>query len=130
MILSYLPWNFKEGFEKMVIPTLHGTDLNGVQVIGTTEAPAFMEVNGQYFPVAAMVEIFPGVEKPLLDIPQMSDFSWQLGALEDRLKDPDGYARTLGENVADKVAGLRQWLREHISQATPAERMRFQEVAQ
>lgn len=101
-----------------------------LQVIGETKAPAFMEVNGRYFPVAAMVRLAPGVEKPLLDIPQMSDFSWQLGALEDRLKDPDGYARTLGENVAEKIDRLRQWLWEHIDQATPAERMRFQEVAQ
>lgn len=111
----------------MVTGTLYGKHL---QVIGETEAPAFMEVNGQYFPVAAMVRLAPGVEKPLLDIPQMSDFSWQLGALEDRLKDPDGYAQRLGEDVDAKIAHLRQWLREHISQSTPAERMRFQEVAQ
>lgn len=111
----------------MLTGTLYGKPL---QVIGETEAPAFMEVNGEYFPVAAMVEIFPGVEKPLLDIPMMPDFSWQLGALESRLKDPDGYARTLGENVAEKIERLRQWLWAHISHATPAERMRFQEVAQ
>lgn len=111
----------------MVTGTLCGKPLH---VIGETEAPAFMEVNGEYFPVAAMVRLAPGVEKPLLDIPMMSDFTWQLGALESRLKDPDGYARTLGENVAEKIDRLRQWLWAHISQATPAERVRFREVAQ
>lgn len=111
----------------MITGTLYGRPLH---VIGETEAPAFMEVSGEYFPVAAMVRLAPGVEKPLLDIPMMSDFTWQLGALEDRLKDPEGYAQRLGEDVAAKIAHLRQWLREHINQATPAERMRFQEVAQ
>ncbi len=113
----------------MVTATLHGTS-TPLHVIGETETPAFMEVNGKCYPVAAMVEIFPGVEKPMLDIPMVSDFAWQLRALTSRLKDPQTYADQLGEDVAAKIERLRQWLWAHISDATPAERMRFREVAQ
>lgn len=108
-----------------MLRTLYGQPLS---VVGYTDAPAEMEANGMTFPVAAMVEIFPGVEKPLLDIPQMSDFSWQLGALEGRLKDPHTYADRLGEDVGARITRLRQWLLAHIDQATAAERARFWEV--
>lgn len=106
--------------------TLYG---HALHPIGETEAPAAMEVNGMIFPVKAMVEIEEGVEVPLLDIRMMSDFTWQLGALEGRLADPEGYARVLGEDVAAVIAILRQWLRENLDQATAEERRRFERVA-
>lgn len=107
--------------------TLYGHALHQT---GEMEAPADMEVNGMIFPVKAMVEIEEGVEVPLLDIRMMSDFTWQLGALEGRLADSEGYARVLGEDVAAVIASLRQWLRENLDQATEEERQRFERVAE
>ncbi len=97
-----------------------GTDL---QQIGTVELPvelAEMEVGGRKHPVEAFIETENGGLIPLLDIPMMSDFTWQLGALLDREKDPEKY-EAMGEDVPAVKARIRAWLQGHMDQATPAE---------
>lgn len=48
---------------------------------------------------------------PVLDIPQVSDYQWQLNCLNDRLEHPEKYAAF--ENVEERIAYLRKWLKEH-----------------
>lgn len=56
---------------------------------------------------------------PLVAVPMMSDYKWQLKALEDRLVDPEKY-RAIGENVEEATAQLREWLEEHREAAGAA----------
>lgn len=98
---------------------LYGTALH---VKGYVEAPPDMEVAGRSYPVAGMVEVAPGVEVPLLDIPMMSDFNWQLEALVSRLQDPERYKTALGEDVPAVISRLCDWLWAHIENATPTQR--------
>lgn len=51
------------------------------------------------------------VSIPVLDIPQMSDYKWQLNCLIDRLEHPEKYADS--ENVEEHITQLRKWLAEH-----------------
>ncbi len=93
------------------------------QQIGTVELPAEMaemEVGGRKYPVEAFLETEGGGLIPLLDIPMMSDFTWQLGALLDREKDPEKY-EAMGEDVPAVKARIRAWLQGHMDQATPVE---------
>lgn len=48
---------------------------------------------------------------PRLKIKQMSDYQWQLGALNSRLEHPEYYEDT--ENVEEKIKHLRKWLAEY-----------------
>lgn len=48
---------------------------------------------------------------PIVDIPQMSDYKWQLDCLNDRLEHPEKYEPF--ENIEEHIAKLRQWLAEH-----------------
>lgn len=48
---------------------------------------------------------------PLIDVPMMDDYEWQLSCLESRLRHPEAYTQL--ENVEETVAKLRQWLKEH-----------------
>ena len=52
-----------------------------------------------------------GLNVPLVDLPMMSDYAWQLGALKSRLEHPEVYAKF--EDVEETVARLRQWLAEN-----------------
>lgn len=99
-----------------------------LQVIGKADAPATMEAGGQEWPVLGMVELSEGYDVPLLDVPMMSDFKWQLTALEGRLKDREMYAKVFGEDVEAVIADLLQWLWEHLDQAAPRERQRFERM--
>ena len=94
--------------------------------IGETEAPAYMEVRGKYYPVTAMVRLPHDREVPLLDIPMMSDFRWQLLSLKSRLETPELYRPT--EDVETVTAELRKWLLEHVDEATPEERKEIEEL--
>ncbi len=51
---------------------------------------------------------------PLLNIPFMSDYKWQLNCLKDRLENPEKYEAI--ENVPATIERLKQWLVEHIPQ--------------
>lgn len=47
---------------------------------------------------------------PIVDIPQISDYEWQLNCLNDRLQHPEKYEDF--ENVEETIAKLRKWLAE------------------
>lgn len=49
---------------------------------------------------------------PLVDVPMMSGYKWQLRALEDRLENPEKY-QAVGEDVEEAIAQLREWLEEY-----------------
>ena len=66
---------------------------------------------GQDYPVTARVKMQGGLNVPLVDLPMMSDYAWQLGALKSRLEHPEVYAQF--EDVEETVAHLRQWLAEN-----------------
>ena len=76
-----------------------------------------MEIGGRTYPVVGYVaRESTGQKVPLVDIPQMSDYKWQLQALQDRLEHPEKYL-ALGEDVEAVIASLRQWLKEHSGEA-------------
>lgn len=52
-----------------------------------------------------------GITAPLVDMPMMSDYEWQKGCLEDRLKNPAKYAEI--EDVDAAIERLKKWLAEH-----------------
>ncbi len=66
---------------------------------------------GRDYPVTARVKMQGGLNVPLVDLPMMSDYAWQLGALKSRLEHPEVYAKF--EDVEETVARLRQWLAEN-----------------
>ena len=66
---------------------------------------------GKDYPVTARVKMQGGQNLPLVDLPMMSDYTWQLGALKSRLEHPEVYAQF--EDVEETVARLRQWLAEN-----------------
>lgn len=88
-----------------------------------------MTIGGKEFLVIGTVKSEMFEEVPLVDIPMMSDFKWNLRGLEGRMEDPELYAKTFGEDVEAVIADLRQWLQEHLDQATEAERRRFERMA-
>lgn len=45
---------------------------------------------------------------PIVDIPQVSDYQWQLDCLNDRLEHPEKYSAF--ECVEERIAYLRKWL--------------------
>ena len=51
---------------------------------------------------------------PLLNIPFMSDYNWQLNCLKDRLEHPEKYEKT--EDVTAAINRLKNWLAENIPQ--------------
>ena len=55
-----------------------------------------MEVCGRNYPVIGYVEDETLGTVPLLDIPMMSDYNWQLRPLQSRLKNPELYREVLG----------------------------------
>lgn len=68
-------------------------------------------LTGKEYPVSAHVKFQGGGSVPLVDLPMMSDYTWQLGALKSRLEHPEVYAKF--ENVEETVARPRQWLAEN-----------------
>ncbi len=81
-----------------------------------------IEIGGRTFPVQGYItRPSTGESVPLVDLPMMSDYRWQLRALQSRLENPELYRANLGEDVEAVIAGLRRWLKEHIAEATPAE---------
>lgn len=63
---------------------------------------------------------FKGQAVPVVDVPVMSDFRWQLNALKSRLQRPDLYEKQ--EHVPHTVDKLRHWLIRNIDKATEVER--------
>ncbi len=76
------------------------------------------EIDRYSYPVVGYVDIVTGDPDlpmlnsvPLVDIPMMSDYRWQLGALQSRLEHPELYEGK--EDVSATIEHLRQWLKEH-----------------
>lgn len=70
-------------------------------------------VAGKEFPVIGYTN-FNGKLVPLVDIPSMSDYKWQLMCLHDRLEHPEKYRDT--EDVDATIERLKKWLAEHTEQ--------------
>ena len=79
--------------------------------VSVRTSAAYGEVDGQYFPVEAVVPLKGNGYLPVLNIPQMSDVQWQRRCLSERLADPEKYAKI--EDVDTAIARLRKWLKEH-----------------
>lgn len=69
-------------------------------------------VSGQEFPVIGFVNN-GGHPVPLVDIPSMSDYKYQLMCLQSRLEDPEMYRNVLGEDVEAEIERLKKWLMEN-----------------
>ena len=52
---------------------------------------------------------------PLVDIPVMSDYKWQLICLKSRLEHPESYEAT--EDVPAVIERLKRWLAEHTPES-------------
>lgn len=71
-----------------------------------------LNIDGLCCPIIGQVTTKKFGTLPLVDVPMMSDYKWQLKALEDRLENPEKY-RAIGENVEEAIAQLREWLEKH-----------------
>lgn len=67
-------------------------------------------VAGKAFPVIGYTD-FNGKLVPLVNIPSMSDYKWQLECLQIRIEHPEYYSDT--EDVEATIARLKKWLEEH-----------------
>lgn len=73
-------------------------------------------IGGREFPVVGHAKVIDQNREvvgtiPTVDIPQVSDYEWQLDCLNDRLQHPEKYAPF--EDVEEHIAQLRQWLATH-----------------
>ena len=73
-------------------------------------------VGGREFPVVGHAKVMNRNREavgtiPIVDIPQKSDYQWQLDCLNDRLQHPEKYEPF--EDVEEHIAQLRQWLATH-----------------
>ena len=53
---------------------------------------------------------------PLVNIPMMSDYQWQLSCLKSRLEHPEIYEKE--EDVPAKIKEIRHWLAEHTPESS------------
>ena len=83
-----------------------------------------VEVFGKKYPVIDHVvrtleTTGDSIRLPVVDIPMMSDYKWQLNGLKSRLEHPEYYEPI--EDVKQTIENLRCWLRENKHLATPQE---------
>ena len=72
---------------------------------------ATYEINGKVYPITGTHTVNlngEAVNLPLVDIPQMSDYKWQLGYLISRLQHPEYYEKT--EDAPKAISKLEEWL--------------------
>lgn len=72
-----------------------------------------MKIGTKDYPITGYVKSKKHGVVPMVDIPMMSDYKWQLQSLQSRLENPELYRRVLGEDVEAVIAQLRKWLEEH-----------------
>lgn len=70
-----------------------------------------MKVGTQDYPITGYVKSKRFGVVPVVDIPMMSDYTWQQLCLQSRLEHPERYAEL--EDVEATIAQLRKWLEEH-----------------
>lgn len=68
-------------------------------------------LGGKSYPVTGYLSVAGMPTVPLVDLPMMTDYQWQLSCLKSRLQHPEVYAQF--ENVEETVAKLHQWLKEN-----------------
>ena len=73
-------------------------------------------VGGREYPVVGHAKVIDQNREvvgtiPIVDIPQVSDYQWQLDCLNDRLQHPEKYEPF--EDVEEHIAQLQQWLATH-----------------
>lgn len=71
------------------------------------------KVGSREYPVMGYVKSPTYGILQVVDIPMMSDYKWQLTALQSRLMNPKVHEEDLGENVPAVIARLKAWLLEH-----------------
>lgn len=69
-----------------------------------------MNIGGRDYPVIGYVSTRETGTVPLVDIPMMSDYKWDLECLESRKKHPEVY-RKMGEDVEAVIAKLERRIR-------------------
>lgn len=77
-----------------------------------TEASETYNINGQDFPISGYQNI-KGQTFPLVDIPMMSDYKWQLDCLISRIEHREIYETLLHEDVDATINKLKKWLEEN-----------------
>ena len=77
-----------------------------------TEASETYNICGQGFPIIGY-NIVNGQTVPLVDIPMMSEYKWQLDCLNDRIKNREIYETLLHEDVDAEIEKLKKWLAEN-----------------
>lgn len=79
---------------------------------------------GLAFPVIGQATIVnkngqpTGQTLPVVDVPMVSDYIWQLNALNDRLQHPERYEQD--ENLPETINRLKSWLKAHTSEREKA----------
>lgn len=81
-----------------------------------------MKIGSREYPVEGYIETKQTGFVPLVNIPVMSDYKWQLSSLRSRMENPEMYREGTGEDVEAVIAMLCKWLEIHSSEATPTER--------
>lgn len=77
-----------------------------------TEASENYNICGQDYPISGYQNI-NGQAVPLVDIPMMSDYKWQLDCLISRIEHREIYETLLHEDVDATINKLKKWLKEN-----------------
>lgn len=93
-----------------------------------------MNIHGKEYKVLTYVEIIDDrndenkvVGKlPILNIPMMSDFKWQVRCIENKLDNIEHFQKT--ENIAVSIFKLLKWCNDNIDKATEQELEYFERV--
>lgn len=70
-----------------------------------------MTIAGREYPITGYIENGPLEKVPIVDIPMISDYKWQLECLKGRIANPELYRKY--EDVDVTIATLWAWLKEH-----------------
>ncbi len=77
----------------------------------THSKSATYAIAGKQYPIAGYIEDEQFGTVPVVDIPMMDDYKWQLKCLQSRLEHYEKYAQY--EDVDATIARLQQWLEAH-----------------
>ncbi len=83
--------------------------LDPTKIFSAPEGTTY-KIDNKEFPVTGYVKLNDNFV-PLVDIPSMSDYKWQLMCLQDRLEHPEKYQNR--EDVEATIERLKKWLEEH-----------------